>query len=104
MAKMDKAMDRVKKVLSGASEPETKPADAAHKSSKKKLRTREMHIKRGSKSGYIARHDMEDETGEHAPSEEHPIQSLKDLQAHLAEHMQGEGEGQQPELAAEDTA
>lgn len=57
-----------------------------------KLHTHEMHIRRGTKGGYITRHDLADDDGNpptdgQRPTAEYPIASPDDLQAHVAEHM-----------------
>ena len=57
-----------------------------------KLHTHEMHIRRGTKGGYIAKHDLADQNGQpptdgQNPNAEYPIASPSDLQAHVAEHM-----------------
>ena len=57
-----------------------------------KLHTHEMHIRRGTKGGYIVRHDLADKNGipptdGQSPTAEYPIANPADLQAHVDEHM-----------------
>lgn len=61
-----------------------------------KLKTSEITIRRGHKKGYIAKHHLEGEDGTpHHKTHEYPLQNMKDLQAHLTEHM-AEREGAEP--------
>jgi hypothetical protein len=57
-----------------------------------KLHTHEMHIRRGTKGGYIVRHDLADQNGMppsdgQSASAEYPIANAADLGAHVDEHM-----------------
>ncbi len=69
----------------------------------KPLHTHEMHIRRGTKGGYIVKHDLVDGDG-NLPTDgqrstaEYPISSHPDLQAHVAEHM---GDNAQEEMDAD---
>lgn len=80
-------------------------ADAKPANGKPKLRTREMHIRKGTAGGFIAKHHLETEDGEpHHQQHEFPLVDMKQLQAHIAEHlaeMKGGGAAAAPEVAAE---
>lgn len=88
-----------------------KPKDG-DKATHGKLRTREMHIRKGTAGGFIARHDLEDENGDpHHKTHEFPLATMKHLQTHLQQHMAeeqaesaGGGEGQGAEMNAENNS
>jgi hypothetical protein len=76
-------------------------ADAPAKKKNPKLRTREMHIRRGTAGGFIVKHHLETEDGEpHHQHHEFPLLNKKQLLDHVTEHMAG-GESEAPEVAAE---
>lgn len=59
----------------------------------KKLKTAEIHVRRGAKHGYIAKHVMEDADGNpQHKTPEHPIATYQELMQHMKEHMGAEAE------------
>jgi hypothetical protein len=58
------------------------------KAKPKKLRTREMNIRRGHEGGYIVKNHLESEDGEpHHQVHEYPMNSLTQVVKHLRTHM-----------------
>ena len=57
-----------------------------------KLHTHEMHIRRGTKGGYIAKHDLRDNNGRmpqdgQMSDAEYPLADHAAMMAHIGEHM-----------------
>ena len=70
----------------------TTAADKALASKGSKLHTHRMSIRRGTKGGYIAQHDLADENGQpptdgQSSTAEYPIADQAGLMAHVQEHM-----------------
>lgn len=78
----------MKAASDGLSGMDKKPA------AKGKLKTREMHIRKGHAGGFIARHEVEDEDGQpQHQTHEYPLANKKQLLEHISEHMAEEGNG-----------
>lgn len=70
----------------------TTAAEKALASKGSKLHTHEMHLRRGTKGGYIAKHDLADENGHppqdgQSPNAEYPLADHAAMMAHVGEHM-----------------
>lgn len=79
------------------------------KPKQRKLHTHEVHVRRGHKGGYIARHEMHDADGNADHKQpEYPLADEAAMLAHVKEHMGGApavdpaaAAGAAPEVAAE---
>lgn len=59
----------------------------------RKLKTVGVHVRKGHKGGYIAKHDMEDEDGNpHPKKPEYPIANMAAVQKHMQEHLAEESD------------
>lgn len=68
-------------------EKKDSPSDAKPQKSKK-MRTGEMHIRRGHAGGYIVKNHLEDEDGNsNGRPQEYPMTSLNQVVKHLRAHM-----------------
>lgn len=71
-----------------------------------KLHTHELHLRRGTKGGYIAKHDLADEEG-NPPTDgqrstaEYPLADKAAMMAHLNEHMGDDAQAEMNSMAGD---
>lgn len=66
-----------------------------------KLHTHDFHLRRGTKGGYIAKHDLADENGQppqdgQSATAEYPLANEAAMLAHVKEHMGEEAQAPEP--------
>ena len=78
-------------------------AEKEKKTEKKKTtthhgKTKEIHARRATSGGYIARHDMmpDEATGKEPPEQEHVLPDIEALKQHMQDHL-GPEEEQTPQ-------
>jgi hypothetical protein len=79
----------------------TTAAEKALASKGSKLHTHQMHIRRGTKGGYIAKHDLADDDGNppqdgQSSTAEYPLGSHQAMMEHVAENMPPSADDEQP--------
>lgn len=86
------AKNRVSSAMDGSSEDKPKK-----KKKGKKFRIKEMHIRRDSKGGYIAKHDLNEPAEDGTNSEEAGnIPDMQALHKHIDDNMEEEASPDQP--------